>query len=643
MMSRRLSLAVATAVLCVGTIHAQTKWEDFTSSPEGLVTEFRPTPFQNRSRNLGRDIYRAFTEPIGGTLEEKIDKRLEQIKDKLLFPVCGPYLGDLIFTESSSKVKGPISVQFQYYAVAARNINYPPLGEDLSRNYQLIPQGEIGKSCGSYFYTDLPATFPLMLRVPVLSVSSAGMKATTNGISAAFITYVAQDADGAVVSSGLLPALVCGSEQGHYYYRANGKEKIGGERDEVKENSSFDGLIVKTLPDFWPAYNDVGSIWLTQKLLNTCAGQENLLRRLLMTGLSVSGPTSVVTRLHAMVGMPSGIRTIFPNNEGGDAARWDIDNNTSYSERNFDKEKNLLGTSEDVFDHACSRRFGLYSLACFGVFLVGAAIILVIVFFRLKGERRIVVWWLLPGWTVAFSVFALIGGLLTLDRRSKTDYTEIRFSVAGWPEMLCHANVKTLSFNTANYDWNLPRGADLSSDEIVPAPVDRFVRHCNITESAQAIRVLSEREHLRGKKKNVVVNWFEKTDDPFVFTGAKSSSNAPVVSVTRDMDDVFVRLNDQWHRLGSMKAGEKKEVVNANLMPPAGAIAVDLSNQKVCKNCGRIHGPETGEPLGYPKMVDSLVGTITLGVKRDTPLRAAPVWKGQSVEKGRTIWVTKWQ
>ena len=642
MKNRRLSLAVATAVLCVGTIHAQTKWEDFTSPSGGLVTEFRPTPFQDRSRDLGTAGGGPFASGLtrNGANEANVEKRFEQIKDKLLFPVCGPYLGDLIFTASSSKVKGPISVRFQYYGVAARNINYPPLGEDLSKSFRLIPQGGMGKSCGSYSYTELPAEFPLVLRVPLLSVSSAGLKASSNGVNVAFITFFAEDADGAVIASGLLPAFVY-KQAGRYYYRSSAT-KIGGEPDEAKENSSFDGLTVKTLPNFWPAYNEVGSIWLTHKLLNTCAGQEELLRRLLMAGLDVSGPTSVVTRLCSMVGMPSDSRKILLQNDGS-PTRWDVDRNTSYSSQVVDKDNNLLGTAEDVFDQASSGKFGHYSLACFGVFLVGATIILVFVFFRLKGERRLVVWWLLPGWTVVFSVMALIVGLLVLDRRSRTDYTEIRFMVSGWPEMLCHADVKTVSFNTANYEWNLPKGADLSSPDIISAEVDRFSRHCTITESAQSIRVISEKENLRGKKKNVVVNWFENADNSFVFTAAKSTNSVPIVSVTRDMDMVFVRFDDHWHKLGPMKAGEKKEVGNTNLIPPDGAASVDLTHQTVCKNCGRIHGPETGAPVGYPAMVDSFAGTITLGVKHDTPLRAAPVWKGKSVEKGRTIWVTKWQ
>lgn len=644
-------LVIATTLLSVNLVNAQTVWEDFTSPRPGLSTEFRPTPFLGDVRSVSTSNRMRGKHPMfkSSAEMEARDERLKQLSKKILLPLGGPYLGDMIIHSADHSVKGPISVQFQYYAVDAKDITYPKMGDTLPKNFQLVPNGPLGKSCGSYSYEDLPAKFPLVVSIPFLPVSSEGVKDTTNGISAAFITFVIKDVDGELISSGVLPAVDFKSGQGSYF-RYNRLQKIGGESDEEKENTSFDGLVVKALPEDYSAYNNVESIWLTHKLLNSCTNQENLLRRLLMTGMDVSGPTSVVERLYTMVGIPSAtnesVRQPFFRKHGHQG-RWDNGKRSGFSHQyqtfQTGTKKGVFGTNEDVFDKSCSKQFSTYSLSCFGIFLLGAAVILIFVFCRLKGERRIVVWWLLPAWTVVFSLVALIIGLLVLDRRSKTDCTELRFAVSNWPEMLCHAQVKTISFDTPNYEWNLPQGADLADNSIVPDTIDRFAQHCEITESAAGLRVLSAPESCNGIKKMVAINWFEKAETPIQFSESIVTGAVPVVSTSQDMDDVYVRMGDIWHQLGPMQAGETREVNQASVIPPEDAECVDWTNNTVCKSCGSVHAPETGAPLGYPAMVDTFGGVMTLGVKQDTPLRAAPVWKGKSVEKGRTIWVTKWQ
>ncbi len=636
-----------TTLLCANLVGAQTVWEDFTSPQQGLSNEFRPTPFLGKVGTGSLSTRMRGKHPPFKTVAEAEanEKRIELLKKKVLVPLGGLYLGDLIIHASDASVKGPVSVQLQYYAVDAKDIAYPPLGEVLPDDFQLVPHGPLGNVCGSYFYQDLPAEFPLVVDIPFLPVSSGGVKDATNGISAAFVTYVAKDAEGKHIASGVLPAIdfSSGSGGGYYYYKMR---KIGGESDEEKENSSFDGLVTKALPDGYSAYNNVESIWMTHKLLDSCAGQENLLRRLLMTGMEVSGPTSVVERLYTRVGIP-----LVTNEFGGLSfwahgfqRRWDIGEGSGHSRESSqtDVGKSVFGTDEDVFDKDCSKQFSIYALVCFGIFILGAAVILIFVFCRLKGERRVVVWWVLPAWTVVFSIVALIGGLLVLDRRSKTDCTELRFAVSEWPEMLCHAQVKTISFTTDNYEWSLPQGADLADTAIVPDTIDRFAKHCDITESRMGLRVLAARESCKGAKKTVAVNWFEKAEFPIQFSESIVTGAVPVVSTSLQMDDVYVRMDGIWYRLGPMQAGEKREVGKASAIPPAGAATVDWDTTTICKKCGRSHSPKTGNPLGCPSMVYGIRGVVTLGVKHDTPLRAMPVWKGESVEKGRTIWVTKW-
>ena len=554
------------------------------------------------------------------------------------------YDGDLVLTPVPGKMpaEGPLSVHVWHAVVHPDQMNWPE-SDSIPPDFvpDVRPEAEVGRTVAEETWT-VAAEYPVRVRV-VRPRSCRSPASWRNRRPAALLGgYEVRDASGREVCRGRLPARRVSETRRVLVGMAENDETL----KQVTENS---GTLdrVGDLPEAMEAYAQVGSVWFSEELWKKMEGREALLRRLLLSGMRITGETVLVERIQAALGtgwkggaVAGAVRAGSPGTEAPMSLRSlrRARNAPEGGERCGRFEPSVFGNEANLFAKDVDG-FVTWTWAGWLVFAGGVVTILAVVFIRHKGERRVAVWWALPGWAGLCALALWGGGRLWLDRQARADVTEYRLVMAGWPEMHCRAVASAMTFKSGRPEWVLPAEAVRVHER--SGTLDGWWARTDEMRDAGERRLRLPRK-ASGMTLTLEAGWFEPTQMPVgVEEGGLDSPGRQVVAV-EDVDGVYVLVEGKWHDLGPMKAGERKDprsvgVLKGHYVP---GLPSELNFGPEGSRRPRSSGPKGGAGVvgGTPSKLD----WILVAWKKGTEPRVHPAGDGWRLE-GRTVWVEQWK
>lgn len=610
-------------LLLAGRAQGET-WADWMGAPADapLAAEFHPGWAVEASQKYSTSRTEGFVEPNRG------------------------YDGELVFSPvpGADAPSGPLTVHLWHAVARPQDINWPE--GDFPTNFVPLPLPQaVPRRAVAEEIRTVAGEFPL--RIPVVRPRSCVSPVSWRNRKAAalFGGYEVRDAAGMVLARGLLPARRLSE---------NTRSLVGMAEDDeaLKQVTERSGTIerVSDLPDEMEAYRQVRAIWFTDSLWEKMAGREALGRRLLLSGVRLTGETALVERIQADLGTGWKGRAVAES-----AVPSQLSSKSLYSLRSLNlaqmtceneggtsrREVSVLGNEANLF--AADRNAYLtWTLAGLLVFAAGVVAILAMVFIRHKGERRVAIWWALPAWAVVCATALWVGGRLVLDRRSRADVTEYRLMMAGWPEMHVRAVASAMTFEPGRPLWTLPPEAVLLGQ--------RYDRLDGWWAQQDEKRLLEgePQRWLRlprkptGSTLEVEAGWFEAASTPVALEDGTPEAPGRWAVATEDVDGAYVLAEGRWRDLGPMKTGERVDPLSADRLEPnrlpglPDELHDGLSGwhwREPCRNPAHHHPPDTGLPPKHDWVV--------VAWRREVPPRVAPVW-AESRTEGRVIWVVQW-
>jgi len=227
------------------------------------------------------------------------------------------YDGSLVFrlAPGAEPPPGPLQVRVSFSVAAPNEMNWPA-NNDLPDDFvpMVLPQARPRPPVAEDVRR-LPPEFPL--RVPVVRPwdCRTPISFRTDRPAALFGRYAAFDGAGREVCRGFLPASRL----------VENRRSLAGlvDADEaLKQVTSDLGSLerVRDLPNEMEAYRQIRGIWFTESLWNEVQGRTALLRRLLLSGVRLSGETALVERIRGALGTgrdgaPVYLNDIYPTNQ----------------------------------------------------------------------------------------------------------------------------------------------------------------------------------------------------------------------------------------------------------------------------------------------------------------------------------------
>ncbi len=611
-------------LLLAGRVQGET-WGDWMAGPAEapLVAEFHP----------------------GWAVEER-DRHAHSPSEEFIEPNRG-YDGELVFSlvAGANAPSGPLTVRVWHAVVPPQDMNWPGDGE-MPTNFfaQVLPQATPRRPVAEESWI-VAADFPL--RIPVVRPRSCVSPVSwrIRRAAALFGAYEVRDAAGVVVARGVLPARRLSE---------NTRSLLGVVEDDeaMKQVTERSGAVerVRDLPDNLEAYRQVRAIWFTDELWEAMAGREALGRRLLLSGVRLTGETALVERIRTELGtgwkglavaesaVPSQLssKSLFSLRALNLARTMcgDEDGEPQREESVFENEANLFAADRSAFLW--------WTLGGLMLFAAGTVAILAVVFIRHKGERRVAIWWALPAWALVCAAGLLGGGRLVLDRRARADVTEYRLMMAGWPEMHVRAVASAMTFKPGRPLWVLPPEAVLHGQR--HDRLDGWWARLDEERSREGDpqRWLRLPRKPTGSTLEAEVGWFEAASTPVGLEDGPPETPGRWAVAAEDVDGVYVLAEGRWRDLGPMKIGERIDPLAADQMESnrLPGLPNELHDgfsgwhwREPCRNPAHNHPPEHGLPPKHDWVV--------VAWRRDVPPRVAPVWE-ESRTEGRVIWVVQW-
>ena len=554
------------------------------------------------------------------------------------------YDGELVLTPVPGKDRpdGPLTVHLWHAVVHPDQMNWPE-SDRLPANFvpDVLPGAEVGRMVAEETWS-AAAEFPV--RVPVVRPRSCRSPATwrIRRPAALFGGYEVRDAAGREVCRGRLPARRVSETR---------RTLVGMEENDetLKQVTEHSGTVdrVGDLPDALEAYAQVQAVWVTEALREKLEGREALLRRLLLSGVRITGETGVVERIQEAVGTGQDGRAVLgaarPHSMASDGRRSlrplkrvrimkeDNEGCGEFEKSVFENEANLFARDLDAFV--------TWTWAGWLVFAGGVVAILAVVFIRHKGERRVAVWWALPGWAGLCALALWGGGRLLLDRQARADVTEYRLIMAGWPEMHCRAVASAMTFEPGRPEWGMPPDAVRVEERSVA--LDGWWARLDELRDARERRLKLPRQP-SGMTLELEAGWFEPAQMPVLVEDGDVDSPGRRVAAAEDLDGVYVLAEGRWRDLGPMKAGERRDPLAAGTMKwnRLPGLPDKLSDgfqdwywREPCRNPEHHHPPEESLPPRHDWVV--------VAWKKNTAPRVFPAGDGWRLQ-GRTVWVEQW-
>lgn len=325
---------------------------------------------------------------------------------------------------------------------------------------------------------------------------------------------------------------------------------------------------VTVLPALDAAYEGVPAIWVSHEAWGAAFDGARFWQRRLLQGVSLFGRADTVQTMQAALD-PETNRVLLAaqlaapapaamkNQNAQCAARLgegldiQMENSTGNGNR-ARREESRFENARGMFVHA--RAYRVWSSIVLGLFTVGTVVLLALAFVRLRGVRRIALWWALPLWAVAFALLGGALGRLVLPRRARADITEYRYAHLRWPDMYCKAYGRMLRFDGRAHAWRLPPAAMESAPIPSPSYLQHTMRAMEHRREQTPDRVRIADAGVRpGLSSSVCAAWFRPRSLPFDVTEGAEGRR---LRATTDLAAVFVWSHGKWHGGHSLASGQ---------------------------------------------------------------------------------------
>ncbi len=402
---------------------------------------------------------------------------------------------------------------------------------------------------------------------------------------------------------------------------------------------------IRELPPFMEPYAEIAALWVSADAARSATLTPAMVRRLLLMGTWIFGRDTTISNLTALAGLSGtgcvllgGIEGVtlplVPKSEEQHLPRHN-DEDTLWDSPVYMRNTNEVPVMEnrrDLFQPLQGRFLG-WTLGALGIFFTLACIGLPVAFWRLKGSRRLALWWLIPAITLAISGVSLLGGRLLLPRRPQADITEYRFAFAGWPEVFCRSVNRSLTFEERRVAWTLP------ADSFI-FPAARYGRSDSsgpewIVESAGGVE-----RGMDGVKRgqSVIDETAGFRSLPLPMAIAAGTNRQPGLTALAPLRQVHVWENGAWRRVGDMRSGQ------VALAPFGGRTntlfglprriadcfpAYDIPTGP-CPHCGKVHAVATNLTMAFSN-------TWVVAALAAEPAAAQPAMENTRTES-RVVW-----
>jgi len=370
--------------------------------------------------------------------------------------------------------------------------------------------------------------------------------------------YEVTDADGVVLARGLAPRLLVNTPR--YGCESTAWVTDDPESDRLlREHAHISNAeTVTVLPDVTAAYDGLSAIWVSHDAWQVLRGDLGFWRRILLQGVSLYARTNTLDAMRAALHVSADGSVLRAGVYGADQALGagngsqainSLDLHTTVDAHGSCDLGSLLENNQPLFVSALS--YQAWTAAILGLFTLGTVALLVLAFVRLKGAKRVRLWWIIPVWSVGFSLVGGLGGRLVLSRQPRADVTEYRFARTDWPEMYCLAAGRSLHFSASEQGWRMPADATLLQSGS-PSSESR-AGDAAWLQSQAAATVLHVETGDRGVLHDDNAGWFRPCTLPF---GLAPQDGLMRIRATEDLDAVFVWREGVWHTLGAVRAGQ---------------------------------------------------------------------------------------
>lgn len=284
--------------------------------------------------------------------------------------------------------------------------------------------------------------------------------------------------------------------------------------------------------------------------------------------------------------------------------------------------------------------FMTFTLITAGLYALGSAVLLPILFLRAKGTKRVGLWWKTPLAISAYTaLIAIIGTAAIHPKEAISDVTEYRLGYGDWPEVFCNVNAAALKYGGFPYGWHVPPGATRTYFQDNSA-------YLSVQEKADGSTKVMLKNAVRANRSMNGFGYFKMLRQPFT---ARAGDRRIEIQSDREVRNVYVRLScGHWINLGRLAPGETAVVENnnnsADINVPS-AIENGLNNGvqslfplgekkelKPCPNCGKIHK----NSRNAAQLIGGCIVVIAVDEK-DKP-SVAGLQKTQS-HTGRVAWI----
>lgn len=446
-----------------------------------------------------------------------------------------------------------------------------------------------------------------------------------------------------------VPAEVYQSENGNYWQYQNNawvfsKDETAHHKiNEIAKISFAESL--SQIPGGWDRLLNVKAIWIDEE---TDISAETLRRLMLSGGWIFGSETGLAPHLQRL-GMSCGPVL------GGGIVTLEKDSskiNMSYANSRFkytdfrsysrnDVVKDVLGDQNELFSQI-RKPYLWFTFIVTLVYAAGSTVLLPVLFVRLKGVKRVELWWKTPVIILAYTV--LTGGLgwfLIQPKAPVSDVNEYRVGYSDWPEVFCNVNTAVFKYGAGSMGWKYP-------ESTVVTYVDGDAKHFAVDEGDDLPGRLSFIKPVRGMQTLAGFCYMKEMRQPF---SASVSNKTITVSSDRAVRNVHIAVSkSEWIELGSIPAGgsievpanvHSKQIYVPNSIFGSGVyygndhiMLAPSAAGKACTNCGRVHGDDSC----YVFVFDGSVFLVAVD-ENDMPAVSGLDEKQEKV--GRVAWIAQ--
>lgn len=486
----------------------------------------------------------------------------------------GGWIGDVrIKTVTATALRLPLSLRVIYSQVLARDLRPPQGGKEDPKYFWHQPSDLLNRAAPIRVVrfteqTTLPASpagtapvLPVLLPALNRRDSSGFLEFDESVQSMMSVRAELCDAEGRVADRRLLVEL-CDTRDDGYETEAWVTEDAEADRV-LRERCRIRSIrSVDRLPPMIAPYLDVNALWVSAPAWQRQPLDAVLLRRLVLAGRWVYGRPETVEVITRAAGLDCPQRVLLggiaaPARTGEVSTPPDnsheygvppqsttlADSNSSHSKTNV--AATLENNRELFAPH--KRRFLNWTVSVLGVFGAIIAVGLPLAFYRFKGARRLMLWWLAPGVAGVCALAGWIGGNVVLPRELQADVTEFRMAYAPWPEVYCHTVARALNFEQRDLAWQMPAGS-IALPHSAWRPVCQAM-HVTQAPEGNSVQLAGLR---RGGIETVESLCFRTLPLP---VKTEWSGNKPLLRSLQALRNVHVWHEGAMHKVGSLAAG----------------------------------------------------------------------------------------